>query len=129
MTVKIRGQWKKDDREYNGLESIAGQLLKKPLEDRYAVLKYRVGTVEIDVKGGGTRTPKIDIEHIEPLDGDDADAAEMLMDKLFAARQTPPREPTGQGTLPFDQLPEDAPDDAGGPIGAGLGQPPQFVEP
>lgn len=96
MTVKVRGQWKKDTREYNGLdvEPTRKSLIEEPLTRRYGVVLLETAKVETLVQEGGVQVPTVNIVAIEIADGDDAVTLKALLDKLFADRTGRKVDPT-----------------------------------
>lgn len=88
MTVKLKGQWKKDTREYNGLdvEAVRKELLAHPLQRRYAVVLLELSKVEELVQEGGTKVPTISVVHIEVTSGDDETVTKDMLGNLFNVR-------------------------------------------
>jgi hypothetical protein len=88
MTVKVKGQWKKDTREYNGLdvEDVRKELMAHPLQRRYALCLLELSKVEELVQEGGTKVPTISIVHIELTDGDDAAVTQEMLENRFNVR-------------------------------------------
>lgn len=107
MSVNISGTFRKDDRQLNGLESVAEDLIEDPLTRHVVVGIVETKRIVKDISDGGTETPTVRLVQIEPLDGEAADDAQTLMEKAFQAR-------TGheyQGAL-FDRDRDDDPDDS-----------------
>ncbi|HET8643238.1 MAG TPA: hypothetical protein VFM37_14975 [Pseudonocardiaceae bacterium] len=96
MTVKIAAKWKKDERGYNGLESILHGLVDDGLNRRYAVVLLETVRVTREIADGDVEIPTVRIVHIEPLDGEVAAVAKRLLDEAYRARA---------GNAPQDQLP------------------------
>lgn len=92
MSVKIKGTFKKDTKEYDGLGAISDQLVANPLERVLVIAELEVETYETDVKGGGTKTPKMAYTSMEVMTGDDAITARKLRDAAYHERtgQTAP---------------------------------------
>lgn len=88
MTVKVKGQWKKDTREYNGLDTDTNRkgLIEHPLQRRYAVVLLETSKVEILTQEGGTQVPTINIAHIELVEGDDAEVVASILDGAYQTR-------------------------------------------
>jgi len=84
--VKIQGTFKKDEREYNGLESIGDELINSPLVRHVVVAVIETVTYEVNVRDGGTKTPKVRLVSVEPLQGDAAVHATKLRDEAYHER-------------------------------------------
>lgn len=110
MTVNIAAQWKKDTRDLNGLTEIEEELIGQPLQRHLAVVELEVVRITRDIADGGAETPTVNILHIEPVDGEQAEAVRLMLDGLYQARsgkrqEAVPRtltELSGQQTLPLD---------------------------
>lgn len=100
--VKFKGTIKADSRPYNGLESIAEQLLDKPHEQHIIVAVVETSKITEDIEGETGPTPTVKIVHVEPLDGDAAATARQLLDAAYKAR-------TGREESAPEQLPLDGP--------------------
>lgn len=109
MTVNLKATFKKDQKEYNGLdeEQTRKGLIEEPLARRYVVAMIETSKVVKDIEAGGTLVPTVRIISIEVLDGDDAIVAKEMLDKKFKVR-------TGRDVQPslFDQDDPDAVRDA-----------------
>jgi hypothetical protein len=102
MAVQIKGTFKRDERENNGLEGIREDLIRTPLE-RHTI----VGTIEVtkivrDVADGGVETPTVRLVSVEPLSGDDALTAKKMLDAAYHER-------TGQTAPPATLFDEGVP--------------------
>lgn len=109
--VNISGTFKKDEKPYNGLVSIAKELTDRDRRlERYvvvAVIRPHAGRWLAD---DGTETPTIRFDHIEVLDGTAADTARALLNEAYRARTGRDEDP--QDTLPLgdaDAAAEDGP--------------------
>ena len=109
MTVKYKASFKKDTREYDGLdhEPTRKGIIANPLQRIYAVVALDVARIENLVETGGQVVPQMKIVHIEPQEGDDLIVVREMLDKSF-------RERTGQGAQAslFDQDDPQANEDA-----------------
>lgn len=107
MTVSVSATFKKDEREYNGMEGIRDDLIAKPLERHVIVAVIETIRLSTDVRDGGTITPTVRLCNVEPVFGDDAVTARKLLDAAYHER-------TGQTAPPatlFDDVdPEDMDD-------------------
>jgi hypothetical protein len=104
-TVNIQGTFKKDNREFNGLESVASDLTTRP-HDRVIV----IGIVETrkitqDVADGGTEAVTVRFTALEPVAGQAAIDARAMLDKAYSER-------TGRSAPP-DTLFDDVATDPG----------------
>ncbi len=88
MTVNVKATFKKDQKEYNGLddEPIRKGLIEEPLARRYVVAMIETSKVVKDVEAGGTIIPTVRIISIEVCEGDDAIVVKEILDKLFKTR-------------------------------------------
>lgn len=86
MTVNIAGTFKKDERELNGLEAIAEDLIGNPLERRVVAALVETKRVVEDFADGGSKRVVTSIVHIEPLTGDAATDARKYLDEAYRAR-------------------------------------------
>jgi len=109
VTVNIAAQWKRDNRELNGLSAIEDDLLGKPHEPRYAVVKIETKRITRDLADGDVEVPTVNIVHIEPVDEADEETVKKLLTDRYSARTGKP-EP--QPTL-FDSAADSAAD---GPV-------------
>lgn len=104
VAVNISGTFRKDERPYNGLESLADALVDRDrLHETYVVVAVvRPHAIKTDAEDGSD-TPTIRFDRIEPLAGDDADVAMALLSAAYKAR-------TGRDDAPpptlFDPLGE-----------------------
>lgn len=109
MTVKYKASFKKDTREYDGLdhEPTRKGIIGNPLQRIYAVVALDVAKVENMVEQGGALVPQMKIVHIEPQEGDSLIVVREMLDASFRAR-------TGQGAQAslFDQDDPQANEDA-----------------
>jgi hypothetical protein len=92
MAVNVSATFKKDEREYNGLEGIRDDLIGKPLERRTIVATIEVTAITTNVRDGGVQTPTVRLVSVEALSGDDALTARKLLDAAYHERtgQTAP---------------------------------------
>lgn len=104
-TVAIQATFGKDQKAFNGLESIVEDLLEKPLQEHYVIAKVRTAYTKTDYDNGGVETPTVKFVHIEPMLSDKEEtAARKLFEQACKARL---------GELPQQTLFEDA--KGGGP--------------
>jgi hypothetical protein len=119
VTVKLKGQWKKDSREYNGLDDEANRksIIGEPLKRFVVVGLVECSKVEELVQDGGTKVPTMNFVQVEVTTGDDAVVVQEIMDKVF-------RERTGRGSQRslFDQDDPSAVADAGRVLAGDVGQ-------
>lgn len=81
MTVKISAQLGRAQREFNGLDRIVDELIAQRHGTRYAVVAYEVKRVTDEVDEG-VNIPTVQVSHIEPVTGGDADRVrEILADR------------------------------------------------
>jgi len=85
-SVNISAKFDKDTSLYNGLGSIAEDLIDNPHVLRTAVVTYETSFSKRDFQNGGVETPTIRIVQIEPLSEGDAVEAKALQAKAFKAR-------------------------------------------
>lgn len=109
MTVNIKSTFKKDSKEFNGLddEVIRKGLVEEPLARRYIVAMVETSKVTTDVEGGGIIIPTVRLVSVEVCDGDDAIVVKEILDGRFKRRTGRTVEPTL-----FDQDDADANADA-----------------
>lgn len=109
MTIKYKGAFKKDTREYDGLdaEDVRKGIIVNPLQRVYAVVALDVAQVVNQVDQGGSLVPQMKIVHIEPQNGDNLIVVREMLDSSFRAR-------TGNGAQAslFDQDDPQANEDA-----------------
>jgi hypothetical protein len=88
MTVKVKGTWKKDEREYNGLddETLRKGFEQHPLERHYVVALVQPHKTEIMHSDGGVHVPTVAIVQVEAVTGDDATVVKALLEARFAER-------------------------------------------
>lgn len=91
--VNIAGTFKKDERENNGLEEIAKDLIENPLTQHVVVAIVETRRIVHNVADGGTRTPTVRFTQIEPLDGSDAEQARAMLDAAYRRRTGRPDGP------------------------------------
>lgn len=96
MTVNLKATFKKDQREYNGLDDdvVRKGLIEEPLARRYVVAMIETSKVTKDIEGGGTVSPTVRVISIEVTEGDDAVVVKEILDKLFKVRTGRNVEPT-----------------------------------
>lgn len=112
MAVKMSAQLTRAQREFNGLDRIADQLIDQPRGTRYAVVAYEVKRVTDEIDEG-VEIPTVQISHIEPVDGSDADRVRGILADRYHDRTG--KSLDGDPTL-FDVVPGDGQgDDADGP--------------
>ncbi|QDY06138.1 hypothetical protein FJK98_02310 [Micromonospora sp. HM134] len=81
MAVKMAAQLTRAQREFNGLDRIERELLDQRRGTRYAVVAYHVKRVSDEIDEG-VEIPTVQITHIEPVEGSDADRVrELLADR------------------------------------------------
>ncbi|MEV4846117.1 hypothetical protein AB0K20_23230 [Micromonospora matsumotoense] len=103
MAVKMAAQLTRAQREFNGLDRIERELLDQRRGVRYAVVSFHVKRVSDEIDEG-VEIPTVQITHIEPVDGDDADRVrEMLADRY---KDRTGKSLDGDPTL-FDVVPGD----------------------
>lgn len=92
MAVQVQATFKKDEREYNGLEGAREDFIAQPLERRTIVATVEVTTITKDIRDGGTETPTVRLVNVEVLAGEDALTARKLLDAAYHERtgQTAP---------------------------------------
>lgn len=88
MTVNLKATFKKDQKEYNGLddEPIRKGLIEEPLARRYVVAMIETSKVVKDIEAGGTLVPTVRVISIEVCDGDNAIVVKEILDTLFKTR-------------------------------------------
>jgi len=94
MAVNISAKFGKNAELYNGLASIADQLIKQPQDQVTAVVTLRTKFVKEDYDNGGAATPTVKVLQIEPMFGDAAATAHHLQQVAFKTRTGNPMEPT-----------------------------------
>jgi len=92
MAVRIKGTFRKDTKEYDGLGAISEEIVANPLQRVTVIAELEVDKFETDVKGGGIRTPKMEYVSMEVMRGDDLVVARKLRDAAYHERtgQTAP---------------------------------------
>lgn len=92
MAVNVQATFKKDEREYNGLEGAREDFIETPLERRTIVATVEVTRITRDISDGGTETPTVRMVNVEVLSGMDALTARKLLDAAYHERtgQTAP---------------------------------------
>lgn len=96
MTIKISGTFKKDQREYNGLEAIAKTLAEYPLDRVYVVGVIETKKITKNVDDGGTEDVTIRFVQIEALGDDAGRTVKELLQTAFkerVGRDEGPQEP------------------------------------
>lgn len=107
MSVRIAAQFTGEARSLNGLDSIADALLEEPREKRYLIAEYTVRRITEDIDDGGTRTPTINLVHIEPILIDkDEKTVHALLQKAYIQRQKGEAEAAGQTSVDLFSEPE-----------------------
>jgi hypothetical protein len=92
MAVNVSATFRKDEREFNGLEAIRQELIDQPLVRHLVVAEVETIRLTTDVRDGGVITPTIKLVTVEPLEGDAAREAKKLLDEAYHLRtgQTAP---------------------------------------
>jgi len=92
MAVNVSATFRKDEREFNGLEAIRQELIDKPLVRHLVVAEVETIRLTTDVRDGGVITPTIKLVTVEPLEGEAAEHAKKLLDEAYHHRtgQTAP---------------------------------------
>ena len=102
MTVRIAAKLTKERSAYNGLDSIAGELVDQPHGTRYAVIAYEVLRNTTEIEDGETY-PTIRLSHVEPVRDGHADTVRTILAERYKDR-------TGKEDSPpealFDVLPD-----------------------
>lgn len=86
MTVNVAATFKKDERINNGLERIARDLVKDPLNRHLVVGIIECTRITRDIADGGVETPTVRFALIEVLEGEPAEQARQLLDAAHNAR-------------------------------------------
>jgi hypothetical protein len=87
MSVDIKASFSKKERPRNGLENIAGQLVKDPLTPVWIVARAFCPTTKVNNLEGGAITPVVQFDLIEPmLSNADEASARKLLDRAYKAR-------------------------------------------
>ena len=96
MSVNLKATFKKDQKEYNGLDDdvIRKGLIEEPLARRYVVAMVETSKVTKDIEAGGTVVPTVRVLSIEVGEGDDAIVLKEILDRLFKVRTGRHVEPT-----------------------------------
>lgn len=110
--VKIRAQFTKDTRLFNGLDSIAGKMFDDPVTRVLAVVVIEVARKNIDCLNGGQQSVTVNLAEIEPVFDGDAREARQLLERAYKARTGSPSAPTLFGEPGDDPDEETAADDA-----------------
>lgn len=108
--VNVQAQFKKAEKEFNGLGDHAKAMIEQPHERITVVAVLEVTKLTTDVTDD-TITPTVNIKLVEVMAGDDVKAARDLLDATYRAR-------TGRTAPPetlFDVDPN-APEMAGPPV-------------
>ena len=85
MAVNWAAQFKKDERDFNGLDAYRQQLIDSPHERITIVAVLEVVRITKDI-GDNTTTPTVNTKFVEVMEADDAKAAKALLDGKFARR-------------------------------------------
>lgn len=110
--VKIRAQFTKDSRLFNGLDSIAGKMFDDPVTRVLAVVVIEVARKNIDCLNGGQQSVTVNLAEIEPVFDGDAREARQLLERAYKARTGSPSAPTLFGEPGDEPDEETAADDA-----------------
>lgn len=86
MKVALKGTFGKDEREFNGLEAKAKELMDKPLERLVIVAVVERSKITIDDTKGGEATPTVRLVHVEVMEGKDAATAKNMLEATFRRR-------------------------------------------
>lgn len=86
MTVNVAATFKKDERINNGLERIARDLVKDPLNRHLVVGIIECTRITRDIADGGVETPTVRFALIEVLEGEPAEQARQLLDAAHNVR-------------------------------------------
>lgn len=87
MAVLISGTFRKDDREFNGLERVTETLIKHPYVRHVVVGVIETTQIVRDIQAGGVETPRVRFVHIEALDeATGADQAKRILEAAYTAR-------------------------------------------
>jgi hypothetical protein len=86
MAVNVSATFRKDEREYNGLEAVREDLINRPLERVTIVATIETTAITTNVRDGGTQTPTVRLVNVEAMHGDDALTSRKLLDKVFHER-------------------------------------------
>lgn len=108
--VKLQGTFKKDQREFNGLEAIADELIAHPHKRYVIVALVECVGYDVDFADGGTKTPKVRLVAVEAMEGDHAATAQKYLDESYNGRTGKTAPPP---TLFDDSDPEDEAEDQG----------------
>lgn len=109
-SVNVQAQFKKAEREFNGLGAHADQMIQAPHERITVVAVLEVSKLTTDVAEDEI-TPTVNVKLIEVMTGDDVKAARELLDATYRRR-------TGRTAAPetlFDVDPN-APEMTGTPV-------------
>lgn len=109
MTVNVAATFKKDERINNGLERIARDLVKEPLNRHLVVGIIECTRITRDIADGGVETPTVRFALIEVLEGEPAEQARQLLDAAHNSRT---------GRTPQPALFGDVDRDDGDPVAA-----------
>ena len=96
--VRIKGTFRKDDQEFNGLNDSAEAMAKRPLAERVVVGIIDVSRITRDIENG-TKTVTVRFRQIEVLDNEDAKEAGEMIRRACDAR----RGENAPDALPLDQ--------------------------
>jgi len=98
--VQIQGKVRKDDAEFNGLETAVDTSNMRPGQRFLTVAEFELVAATTDYSKGGEVTPKLRLISAEVVDGDARDQARKLRDEAYHAR-------TGQTAPPPTLFDED----------------------
>lgn len=85
MAVKMAAQLTRAQREFNGLDRIEQELIDQPRGTRYAVVAYTVKRVSDEIDEG-VEIPTVQIGHIEPVDGVQAERVRDILAERYQDR-------------------------------------------
>lgn len=85
MAVKTSAQLTRENKEFNGLDRIADELIEQRHGVRYAVVAFKVKRVSDEVDEG-IEVPTVQFTHIEPVDGVQADRVRDILAERYKDR-------------------------------------------
>jgi len=112
VSVKIRAQYTRDTRLFNGLDSIEAKMMADPVTRVLAVVVIEVAKTNIDHLNGGQKSITVNVAEIEPVFDGDAREARQLLERAYKTRTGSPSAPTLFGDPKDDPDEETAADDA-----------------
>ena len=95
--VAIKGNFARDDQEFNGLEEFADELIANPLSRKVVVGVIETARIVRDITAGGVETATVRFVQLEVLSGADGEQVEAMMDTSYRTR-------TGRAEAPQDSL-------------------------